>query len=115
MTSIFRARASSEFDQLLDHRGRALDHLAGGHLAGHLLGKQRDAAHPGSPAGGRVNSKIEIRNSKYLVPRMRDEFAVGRSRGGLVRISDFEFRILSGSSPPRRLTSIIPSDSVKRP
>ena len=31
--------------QLLDHRSRPVDHLAGGDLVGHLVGQYVDAAH----------------------------------------------------------------------
>ena len=67
-------------DQFLDHGRRALDHLAGGNLAGHLLRQQRDAAHP-------------------FLPSSR---SVGMRPGGVAR-----------GVIRRRLTSIIPSDSVK--
>jgi len=66
------------FDQLLDDGGGTLDDLAGGDLAGNLLGKQGDAAH-GMARSNRRSGVVW--------------------RGGVVR---------------RRLTSIIPSDSVKK-
>jgi hypothetical protein len=65
-------------DELFDDRGGTLDDLAGGDLAGDLLGKQGDAAH----GMGRSTRQ-----------------SGGVWRGGVVR---------------RRLTSIIPSDSVKK-
>ena len=40
-----RARVDGVFDQLLDDRGRALDHFAGGNLIGEIVGQPRDATH----------------------------------------------------------------------
>ncbi len=40
-----RARIQRVLQQLLDHRGRALHHLAGGDLVGYIFGENVDAAH----------------------------------------------------------------------
>ena len=47
-------------DQLLDHRGRSLDHLAGGDAVGHGLGQAADRGHRPVLAGGR--SEVEARS-----------------------------------------------------
>ena len=39
------ASVQSVFEQLLDYRGRALHHLAGGDLVGDVLGEYVNAAH----------------------------------------------------------------------
>ena len=40
------SRVDGVLDQFLDHRGGALDHLTGSHLAGQNVGKEADGAHP---------------------------------------------------------------------
>jgi hypothetical protein len=42
------ARVQGILQQLFDHRSRPVDHLAGGDLVGHLVGKNADAPHSSS-------------------------------------------------------------------
>src|SRR5262249_41758201 len=63
-------------EELLDHAGRALDHLAGGDLVGEVLREDVDGGH-----GSSVLSAIRATASKYVLVRARVSARAPRASG----------------------------------